>query len=658
LTKLKKGIVDKTATFVARNGPEFEEKIRQNEINNPKFNFLNSADPYHAYYQHKLREIREGKTSTTNSTSMPPPAAPAQSQQQQDGNNLQNNLQKLNISTKTQDTQSKIIEQMIILKDPPSEFEFILDAPSISPLDIDIIKMTAQFVARNGKPFLTNIMNKEQRNPMFDFLKPAHSHFQYFNKLVEQYTKILLPQKDLLDKMRQEVNNPFGVLKSVAYRVEWEKAAQREKAKENELAEKERVAYAQIDWHDFVVVETVEYQPNEVGNFPPPTTPADVGARVLAQERIEASGGDFHDQLFMERIIEDESRVEVSTHPDHNHTEEQREEIVLAPLVPDKATKPAELPLPPNPDNVIIRRDYDPKAKQNAAASGKPTATQEQYYKSPITGELIPASMMQEHMRISMLNPDWLKQKQKEKKEREEQEEVLASGSNIEANLKRMAEYRSDMFGSGTEETVIGRKKGQNEDNENQISKSDQPQNNTGIPLDDQVKGMSVINHHTIITQSAPQTMTMPPPPSMIIPPRVQPPPMPNQMMMHTHQQPPPPPQMLSAPVQLPGEIRSVPAEIALDEPAAKRQKTEEQLIPESEFLAQYGDKGPVTFIVQVPSVSDKPEWNLNGQTLQLSLPLTETVATIKNKLMEVLSMPNTKQKLQLDVNFFKRFIN
>ena len=81
---------------------------------------------------------------------------------------------------------------MIILKDPPSEFEFILD----------VIKLTAQSVARNGKPFLTNLVNKEQRNPMFDFLKPQHSHFQYFNKLVEQYTKILLPPKDLVDKMR------------------------------------------------------------------------------------------------------------------------------------------------------------------------------------------------------------------------------------------------------------------------------------------------------------------------------------------------------------------------------------------------------------------------------------------------------------------------
>merc|ERR1719419_1190752 len=56
-----RNIVDKTASFVARNGPEFEARIRQNEINNPKFNFLNPSDPYHAYYRHKVNEFKEGK---------------------------------------------------------------------------------------------------------------------------------------------------------------------------------------------------------------------------------------------------------------------------------------------------------------------------------------------------------------------------------------------------------------------------------------------------------------------------------------------------------------------------------------------------------------------------------------------------------------------
>ena len=46
---------------MARNGPEFESRIRQNEINNPKFNFLVPNDPYNTYYVHKVKEFKEGR---------------------------------------------------------------------------------------------------------------------------------------------------------------------------------------------------------------------------------------------------------------------------------------------------------------------------------------------------------------------------------------------------------------------------------------------------------------------------------------------------------------------------------------------------------------------------------------------------------------------
>lgn len=49
-------------------------------------------------------------------------------------------------------------------------------------------------MARNGRQFLTQLMNREVRNYQFDFLKPQHSNFQYFTKLVEQYTKVCLRQ--------------------------------------------------------------------------------------------------------------------------------------------------------------------------------------------------------------------------------------------------------------------------------------------------------------------------------------------------------------------------------------------------------------------------------------------------------------------------------
>ena len=52
-------------------GPEFEERIRLNEAGNPKFNFLALHDPYHAYYEHKIKEIREGVAQ--EAAAAPPP---------------------------------------------------------------------------------------------------------------------------------------------------------------------------------------------------------------------------------------------------------------------------------------------------------------------------------------------------------------------------------------------------------------------------------------------------------------------------------------------------------------------------------------------------------------------------------------------------------
>ena len=56
-------VIDRTALFVARsaNPPQFEEKIRENQRQDPKFAFLNSADPYHAYYRHRMDKVVRGE---------------------------------------------------------------------------------------------------------------------------------------------------------------------------------------------------------------------------------------------------------------------------------------------------------------------------------------------------------------------------------------------------------------------------------------------------------------------------------------------------------------------------------------------------------------------------------------------------------------------
>jgi splicing factor 3A subunit 1 len=102
------------------------------------------------------------------------------------------------------------------------------------------VKLTAQFVARNGRSFLTGLMNREQRNYQFDFLRPQHSLFQYFTKLLEQYTKVLIPPKELNKLLQQDARDPKRVLRDSTYRAEWQRHEEKQRKKIEEAEERER----------------------------------------------------------------------------------------------------------------------------------------------------------------------------------------------------------------------------------------------------------------------------------------------------------------------------------------------------------------------------------------------------------------------------------
>lgn len=64
--------------------------------------------------------------------------------------------------------------------------------------------------------------------------------------------------------------------------------------------------------------------------------------------------------------------------------------------------------------------------------------------------------------------------------------------------------------------------------------------------------------------------------------------------------------------------------------------------------------QSPVTIQVQVPNVSDKPEWKLNGQTISINIGLADSIQKLKQKVQEETEMPPAKQKISHDGIFFK----
>lgn len=138
-------------------------------------------------------------------------------------------------------------------------------------MDLDVIKLTAQFVARNGKAFLTGLISREHMNPQFHFLKPTHSLFTFFTALADAYSRVLNPPKTAAQRLKEYTDGGYAaVLSTCIGRLEWERSQELARKQAEDEVEQERVQMALIDWHDFVVVEAIEFVDGEEYSLPPP----------------------------------------------------------------------------------------------------------------------------------------------------------------------------------------------------------------------------------------------------------------------------------------------------------------------------------------------------------------------------------------------------
>lgn len=118
---------------------------------------------------------------------------------------------------------------------------------------------------------MTTLQQKEGRNYQFDFLKPSHSLFSLFTKYVDQYSKLLNPSQELKGYLADISKDKFYIMDNITRRSEYQVHQADMKKKEEEEREAERVAYASVDWHDFVIVDTIEFvEADEFAEFPPP----------------------------------------------------------------------------------------------------------------------------------------------------------------------------------------------------------------------------------------------------------------------------------------------------------------------------------------------------------------------------------------------------
>jgi splicing factor 3A subunit 1 len=104
------------------------------------------------------------------------------------------------------------------------------------------MKLTALFTARRGRNFLASLSAREGCNYQFDFLRPTHSLFGFFNRLVEQYTKVLNPSKEMLEQLRElsQEGSRWKMLEQAQKYAKWERIKQEKDKKRQDDQEAER----------------------------------------------------------------------------------------------------------------------------------------------------------------------------------------------------------------------------------------------------------------------------------------------------------------------------------------------------------------------------------------------------------------------------------
>ncbi|EFJ17592.1 hypothetical protein SELMODRAFT_114587 [Selaginella moellendorffii] len=668
-----RSIIDKTAHFVAKNGVDFERKIMTNEQKNVKFNFLNSSDPYHAYYQHRISEEKSGNG--------PPPPPPPSSATDPSKPPLSATAAAAATATATAAAQKFDISQFIQpskVVEPPEAEQFLLKLPEgLTGQDLDIIKLTAQFVARNGKAFLTGLTSREHNSVQFSFLKPQHSLFTTFTGLTDSYSKVLLPPKGLLDKLKRDLSDKMSILERCLHRLEWERSQEKARQKAEDEEEQERMMMSSIDWHDFVVVETIHFVEEEDDALPAPVTQEEVirRSKALTDEEVAAeTGAGAVKEVEMEMDEEEMHLVEESRKAAARQQEAANAKEVVQVIVPVDEDEPP----------MRIVRNWK-RPEERMATEKDPT----RMVISPITSEVIPISEMAEHMRISLIDPKF--KEQKERMMAKLRESTLATDDEISRNLMGLARLRPDIFGT-TEEEVSNAVKAEIE------KKKEEPKQ----VIWDGHSGSISRTANQALAQNAeewdaatgaakptPPLKPLPPPAGLAVNiPRVQatiqaPPVPPRQPLFPTpmpavpqlgnrpmtlptmampHYQfvpgmPPPPLMQMQPPPPAYQAMPPLPDDDMLmppppEEPEPKRLRLEDSLlIPEHQFAFQY--PGPIPVSVAVPTVEG--EGSLKGQVLQLTMPsVSETIASLKEKIAAEIGLPANKQKLSGRIGFLR----
>jgi splicing factor 3A subunit 1 len=497
--------------------------------------------------------------------------------------------------------------------------------------------------------------------------------FTFFTALADAYSKVLMPPKTLSKRLQGDASDRPAVLDRCLKRLEWERTQERcvracrlvagivcslrrssSAARARMRRTRPRLSVtrwcvpprrgavkralcvltsgllcctpqASIDWHDFVVVETIDFYNEEDDSLPAPLSLSEVVAQLRASA-IEAPAAAEAQETTMDVEMDEEERT----------------------LLTDgvAAQQPPALPAAPAPEpQMKIVRNY----KRPGQAAAGPDSMK--FVVSPITGELVPVDQMAEHMRISLIDPKW--REQREAMLGKLRGSTVASDEEIAKNVISLARTRPDIFGSTDEEVSVAvaaeleaKKTAGFEQHPHAPppphSGMQQMRPPAGMPMPPRpygAPGMPMMPLGYGQGMPPPGMPGMPPPGMPGMPPPGMPGMPPRPLGAPPGMMPYPPPMPYGAPMMGGGMMPPMHGE----EPDAKRQRTEDALVSEEDFAEAHPD--PVTVEVTVPAVEG--DASMTGQTVSVEVAsVMETVGDVKARLAALLGVAASKQKL------------
>eukprot|EP01080_Neovahlkampfia_damariscottae_P007770 gene7770-12240_t len=362
-------VVDTAAQYVAKNGEDFEKKILKNEGSKTKFGFIMNENPYHSYYKMRIEDFKKNPNLEVSK--------PKKQVTQ-------------NISKKT-----TAIQRNRPKKDP-LVYHYGLQVPEgMKPFELDLIKLTSQYVARNGRPFLSALAGRESRNSQFDFLKVQHRYFSFFTKLTEIYKRILIPPKSTIEDLIKYSNNKLQLLQLIYSKGEWEIFLNELRIEKNNQVEIKN----EIDWSDFILVEKIDFTLEDfmsnMTNYQKEEEEEEKMEEISSIDNILYNNSNINpiDSLIQNTFneINNESEEEEEEEEDNEKQNESEEDMDIE---------------EDEEENIKIKKNYIKK---------KPIQKKkEEIFKDPKTGELIPMNQLNEHLRVQLINPKWSEQKERE----------------------------------------------------------------------------------------------------------------------------------------------------------------------------------------------------------------------------------------------------